>query len=89
MHKILREVSKLLRLNLFEATLLHWMLKSADLLPRLEDRSLSAVIAELVAYDEFTFDSNKYNYLFANVLFNAYYVKTFVNPPEFILPFNK
>lgn len=82
MQRILREVCKLLHFNLFEAALLHWMLRSANLLPKREDKSMTPAIAELVKFDEFTFDCKQYATVFASVLFNAYYVKSFVSSPE-------
>lgn len=81
MQKILREVAKLLMVNLFEAALLHWMLKGCQLLQQ-HDASMEPVLRELARYDEFTFEAHDYSGLFVAVLCNGYYVKTYVNQPD-------
>lgn len=79
MQKILREVAKLLFINVFEAALLHWMLKGSALLKDSNHETYQQVMRELSKYDDFTFEDQEYTRVFLNTLLNGYYVKTFVN----------
>mgnify|MGYP006967801355 FL=1 len=87
MQKIHREVAKMIHENLFEAALLHWMLKGCQLL-RKQEVSMEPVLKELARYDEFTFESQDYSGLFVAVLCNGYYVKSNVNHPDCLRQIN-